>query len=111
MEEYQVTPIAWGPLSEGQRNIFHIPLLEEIGRKYNKSAAQVILRWEVQKGIPVIPKTVQRSHLHENMDIWDFNLSDGDISQIETLNIGYSEIIDHDSAYTAKWLNQWKIHE
>lgn len=111
MKEYEVTPIAWGPLSEGQRNIFHLPLIENIGKKYNKTSAQVILRWEIQKGISVIPKTVQKSHLHENIDIWDFVLSEEDISKIETLNIGHSEIIDHNSAYTAKWLNQWKIHE
>lgn len=111
MKQYKIVPQAWAPLSEGQRNIFHIKLLEDMGSKYKKSTSQVILRWHIQRGITVIPKTVQIKHLLENIDIWDFELSDEDMKQMETLNIGHSEIIDHNSACTAKWLNQWKIHE
>ena len=111
MKEYEVAPIAWGPLSEGQRDIFHIGLLEEIGNKYGKSVAQIVLRWHIQKGVSVIPKTTQKDHLLENIDIWDFELSKEDMLQMPKLDIGYSEIINHNSACTAKWLNQWKIHE
>lgn len=110
MKEFNIAAQAWAPLSEGQRDIFNIKILKDIGDKYGKSTAQVILRWHIQRGISAIPRTVQMDHLHENIDIWDFELSDLDIKQIESLNIGCSEIIDHNNPCTAKWLNQWKIH-
>lgn len=110
MKEFNIAAQAWAPLSEGQRDIFNIKILKDIGDKYGKSTAQVILRWHIQRGISAIPRTVQMDQLHENIDIWDFELSDLDIKQIEGLNIGCSEIIDHNSPCTAKWLNQWKIH-
>ena len=111
MKEYNIVAQAWGPLSEGQRDIFNINILKEIGYKYGKSTAQVILRWHMQRGIPAIPKTVQIQHMYQNINIWDFELSEWDMKQIEMLNIGYSEIIDHNSPCTAKWLNKWKIHD
>ncbi|WP_196000434.1 aldo/keto reductase [Clostridium sp. 1001271B_151109_B4] len=110
MKEFNIAAQAWAPLSEGQRDIFNIKILKDIGDKYGKSTAQVILRWHIQRGISAIPRTVQMNHLHENIDIWDFELSDLDIKQIESLNIGCSEIIDLSGPCTAKWLNQWKIH-
>ena len=110
MKEFNIVAQAWAPLSEGQRDIFNIKILKDIGEKYGKSTAQVILRWHIQRGISAIPRTVQINHLRENIDILDFELSDLDIKQIESLNIGCSEIIDHSSPCTAKWLNQWKIH-
>lgn len=111
MREYQVQPQAWGPLSEGQRNIFVDKQLTKIGIKYGKTAAQVVLRWHIQRGISVIPKTVHRKRMIENMDIWDFELNNKDMQIIAGLDIGYSEIINHQSACTAKWLNEWKIYE
>lgn len=111
MKQYNIAAQAWGPLSEGQRDIFNTKVLKEIGKKYGKSTAQIILRWHMQKGISAIPKTVQTEHMVENINIWDFELSDQDIKLIEALNIGYSEIVDHNSVCTAKWLNQWKIHD
>lgn len=111
MREYQIQPQAWGPLSEGQRNIFENKQLSKIGLKYGKTAAQVVLRWHIQRGISVIPKTVHKERMVENMDIWDFELSKQDLKTIAEMDIGYSEIINHQSACTAKWLNEWKIHE
>lgn len=110
MTEYGVQPEAWGPLCEGQRNIFHNKVLVQIGKKYGKTAAQTALRWNIQRGVVVIPKSVHRARLEENFDIWDFHLTATDIKAIESLDLGYSEIIDHTSAATAKWLNQLKIH-
>lgn len=110
MKQFNIVAQAWGPLSEGQRDIFNIKVLREIGKKYGKSTAQIILRWHMQKGISAIPKTVHIEHMYENINIWNFELSKQDIRQIEALNIGYSEIIDHNSACTAKWMNKWKIH-
>lgn len=111
MKEYQVQPEAWGPLSEGQKDIFNNKILSKIATKYGKSVAQVILRWQIQQGIVVIPKTVHKERMQENIDIWDFELSNQDMKTISGMDIGYSEIINHRSACTAKWLNGWKIHD
>ncbi len=111
MEEYQVQPEAWGPLSEGQKDIFNNKTLSKIGIKYKKSAAQVILRWQIQQDIVAIPKTVHKERMKENINIWDFELSEQDMKAISGMDIGHSEIIDYSNACTAKWLNGWKIHE
>lgn len=111
MKKMEIIAQGWGPFSEGQRDVFNIKSLVDIGTKYGKSAAQVILRWHIQRKISVIPRAAQKAHMLENMDIWDFRLSSEDIMKIDKLDIGYSEIINHESACTAKWLNQWKIHD
>lgn len=111
MADYGVQPEAWGPLCEGQRNIFRNKVLTRIGGKYGKTAAQVALRWNVQRGVVVIPKSIHRVRLEENFNLWDFQLTSSDIKAIESLDLGYSEIIDHTSAATAKWLNHVKIHD
>ena len=111
MKEYGVQPEAWGPLAEGKHNIFTHPVLTEIGGKYGKTAAQVALRWNAQRGVVIIPKSTHKERMEENMDIWDFSLSDEDMAAISKLDLGHSEIIDHTSAETAKFLNSWKIHD
>lgn len=111
MKEFGVQPQAWGPMAEGKHGIFTHPVLSEIGTKYGKSAAQVALRWNVQRGVVIIPKSVHKERMEENLDIWDFALSDADMEAIRELDLGHSEIIDHSAADTAKFLNGWKIHE
>lgn len=111
MKEYGVQPQAWGPLAEGRNNIFTHPVLTEIGAKYGKTAAQVALRWNTQRGVVIIPKSTHRERMEENLNIWDFALSDEDMNAISALDLGHSEIIDHSAAETAKWLNGWKIHD
>ncbi len=111
MAEFGVCPEAWGPLAEGKHNIFAHPILSKIGAKYGKTPAQVALRWNVQRGVVIIPKSVRRERMAENFDIWNFRLSDAEMSEIDTLDLGHSEIIDHFSSKTAKRLNGWKIHE
>lgn len=111
MAEFGVCPEAWGPLAEGKHNIFAHPILSKIGAKYGKTPAQVALRRNVQRGVVIIPKSVRRERMAENFDIWNFRLSDAEMSEIDTLDLGHSEIIDHFSPKTAKWLNGWKIHE
>ena len=111
MKEYGVQPEAWGPLAEGKHNIFTHPVLTEIGGKYGKTAAQVALRWNAQRSVVIIPKSTHKERMEENMDIWDFSLSDEDMAAINKLDLGHSEIIDHTSAETAKFLNSWKIHD
>ena len=95
MKEYEVTPEAWGPFAEGKHGIFANPVLTEIGAKYGKSAAQVVLRWNVQRGVVVIPKSVHRERMEQNIDIWNFTLSDEDMAAISKMDIGHSEIVDH----------------
>ncbi len=111
MREFGVQPEAWGPLAEGKHGIFTHPLLTKIGARYGKSAAQVALRWNVQKGVVIIPKSVHRERMVENLNIWDFKLDEEDMKAMEALDLGYSEIIDHSEAQTAKFLNGWRIHE
>lgn len=111
MKEFGVVPEAWGPLAEGNHGIFTHPVLTEIGAKYGKTAAQVALRWNVQRGVVIIPKSVHKERMEENLNIWDFELSEEDMASIQALDLGHSEIIDHSAADTAKFLNGWKIHE
>ena len=75
MQKYGVTPEAWGPFAEGNHDIFTHPVLTAIGAKYGKSAAQVALRWNVQRGVVVIPKSVKAERMAQNFDIWNFTLS------------------------------------
>lgn len=111
MKELGVQPQAWGPLAEGRNNIFTHPVLTGIGAKYGKTAAQVALRWNVQRGVVIIPKSTHKERIEENLNIWDFQLSEDDCAAINALDLGHSEIIDHSLAETAKWLNGWKIHD
>lgn len=110
MKEYGVQPEAWGPFAEGKHNIFTHPVLSAIGNKYGKSAAQVALRWNVQRGVVVIPKSVHKERMGQNMDIWDFTLSDEDMAEIAKLDLGHSEIVDHSSPAFVKMLHNMKIH-
>ena len=110
MKEYGVQPEAWGPFAEGKNNFFQNPTLSEIATKYGKSVAQVALRWNVQRGVVVIPKSVHQERIQENFNIWDFELSKKDMETISRMDIGHSEIINHFTADTAKWLNDLKIH-
>lgn len=111
MRENGVRPMAWGPLSEGLYGIFQNTVLKKIAGKYGKTVAQVVLRWQVQRGIIAIPKTIHTQRMEENLDVWDFTLKEQDMQTIKKLDIGHSEVIDHRSACTAKWLNEWKIHD
>lgn len=110
MKEYSVTPEAWGPFAEGNHGIFTHPVLTEIGKKYGKSAAQVALRWNVQRGVAVIPKSVQKERMEQNMDIWNFALSEEDMAAIAKLDLGHSEIVEHTNPEFVKLLHTMKIH-
>ena len=111
MKEYGVVPEAWGPFAEGNHGIFTHPVLTKIGDKYGKSAAQVALRWNVQRGVVVIPKSVHKDRMEQNMNIWDFNLSDEGMAEIAKLDLGHSEIVNHDDPGFIKMLHTMKIHD
>ena len=111
MKKYGVVPEAWGPFAEGKHRIFSHPVLSAIGEKYGKSAAQVALRWNVQRGVAVIPKSVHKERMEQNMDIWDFELSAEDMAEIAKLDIGHSEIVNHYDPAFVKMLHSMKIHD
>ena len=111
MKEYGVVPEAWGPFAEGKHGIFTHPVLTAIGQKYGKTAAQAALRWNVQRGVVVIPKSVHKERMEQNFDIWDFALSGGDMAEIAKLDIGRSEIVDHSDPGFVRMLHSMKIHE
>lgn len=103
--------MAWGPLAEGKHGIFTHPVLTEIGRKYGKTAAQVALRWNAQRGVVIIPKSTHKERMEQNMDIWDFSLSAEDMAEIAKLDLGHSEIVNHYDPAFVKMLHSLKVHE
>lgn len=111
MRSYDIVPEAWGPLSEGQKDIFHHRTLQKIAQRHGKTTAQVILRWHFQRGIVAIPKTIHKERMKENMDIWDFELTQKDMKEIEAMDIGHSEIVDHSDSGFVKMLHSMRIHE
>lgn len=111
MKEYGVMPEAWGPFAEGRHGIFAHPVLTAIGKKYGKSAAQVALRWNLQRGVIVIPKSVHKDRIEQNIDVFDFTLSDDDMKEISALDLGRSEIVDHSDPAFVKMLHSLKIHD
>lgn len=110
MSDYGVTPEAWGPFAEGKFDIFTNPVLTEIGRSHGKTAAQVALRWNIQRGVVVIPKTVHKDRMQQNFYIWDFSLTKEEMAKIDALDMGHSNIVDHNNPEFIKMLHNLKIH-
>ena len=86
---------SWGGFAEGRNDLFTNPLLAEIGKAYDKSVAQVVLRWLTQRGVVAIPKSVRAERMAENIDVFDFELTDEQMAQIATLDTGSSLFFDH----------------
>lgn len=110
MQEYGVTPMAWGPLAEGKHGIFTHPVLTKIGQKYGKTPAQVALKWNVQRNVVIIPKSTHADRMKQNMDIWDFELTADEMAEISALDLGKSEIVDHSDPAFIKMLHTMKLH-
>jgi diketogulonate reductase-like aldo/keto reductase len=110
LQENNVQIESWGPFAEGKNNIFHNELLFSIGKKYNKSIAQVILRWLTQRGIVAIPKSVRRERMEENFNIFDFELSEEDMGTIKTLDTKTTSFFDHRDPAMVKWLGERKLN-
>ena len=109
LKENNVQIESWGPFAEGRNDIFKNELLGAIGEKYRKSIAQVILRWLIQRGIIVIPKSVKKERMAENFNIFDFNLSDEEMAEITTLDTSQSLFFDHRDPEMVKWLSNRKL--
>ena len=110
MKSYGIAPQAWGPLAEGKHGIFTDPVLVEIGKKYGKSAAQVVLKWNAQRGVSIIPKSVHEERMKQNIDIWDFELTEDEMAAVAEKDLGHSEIVNHDDPMFVKVLHGMNIH-
>lgn len=104
MKAYGVVPQAWGPLAEGKHGIFTDPELTAIGEKYGKTPAQVALRWNAQRGVSIIPKSVHVERMEQNIDIWDFSLTEEEMNTIAEKDLGHSEIVNHDDPAFVKFI-------
>lgn len=94
LHEYGIVPQAWAPFAEGMNGMFTNPVLTDIAKEHHKSVAQIILRWNVQRGVSVIPKSVHRNRMEENLSIWDFELSAEDMQRIGTLDLARPQMLD-----------------
>ncbi len=101
---------SWGPFAEGKNDIFQNELLRSIGQKYSKSVAQVILRWLTQRGVVVIPKSVRKERMAENLNVFDFDLSADDMEAIKALDTTASLFFDHRDPAMVKWLGERKLN-
>jgi 2,5-diketo-D-gluconate reductase A len=102
---------SWGPLAEGRNNLFTDPVLTEIGAGYGKSVAQVVLRWLIQRGVVVIPKSVRADRMKENLDVFDFELTDEQMNQIAAMDTGASLFFDHRDPAMVRQLGSFRIHD
>ena len=107
--ENKVQIESWGPFAEGKNNLFSNKVLLAIGKKYDKSIAQVVLRWLTQRGVVAIPKSVHKERIVENFNIFDFELSSADMAEILALDQKQSSFFDHRDPEIVKWLGTRKL--
>lgn len=101
--KYGVIHEAWAPFGEGRGNMFTNPVLQEIGKKYDKTVAQIILRWQLQRGIVVIPKSTHKERMAQNLDVFDFTLTDEDMQDIAALDTKTSSFFSHQDPAIVEW--------
>ena len=106
MKKYGVQHEAWAPFGEGRGGMFEEPLLVEIGKKYGKTAAQVILRWDMQRNVVAIPKSTHIERMEQNFDIFDFELSEEDMAKIAALDKKQSSFFSHYDPKMVEWFAQ-----
>lgn len=101
--EYGIVPEAWAPFGEGRGGLFENPVLVEIGQAHGKTTAQVMLRWNLQRGVVVIPKSVHRERMEQNLDVFDFELSAEEMARIATLDTKTSSFFSHADPAMVQW--------
>ena len=112
MKYYEVQPEAWAPLGGGRYKPFDDPMLQKIAAAHGKTVGQVILRWNVQRGVVVIPKSTHKERIEENIDIWDFTLTEEEMKRIASLDMGYEgTAVKHFDPEFVRMCNQRKIHD
>ena len=104
--KYSIQPEAWAPFGEGRGDMFTNPTLAKIGKKYNKTIAQVILRWHIQRGVVVIPKSTHVERMKENFNVFDFTLSDEDMTTIAALDTKESAFFSHTNPNMVEWFGR-----
>ena len=102
LNKYNTQIMAWSPLAQGKNNLFTNETLTKIGERYGKTAAQVNLRFLIQSGVAVIPKSTHKERMEENFNLFDFNLAGEEMKELETLDLGHSQFIDHYAPEVAK---------
>lgn len=103
MDKYKVQIEAWAPFGEGRGGLFENPVLTEIGAKYKKTAAQVMLRWNIQRGVVVLPKSVHKNRMEQNLNVFDFVLIDEDMTRISALDTKTSSFFSHYDPSMVEW--------
>jgi diketogulonate reductase-like aldo/keto reductase len=103
MKKYGTQIESWGPFAEGKNDYFNNPVIKEIGEKYGKSIAQTALRFLLQSGVVVIPKSTHKERMEENLNVFDFKLTDEDMKKIEALDGGESLFFSHYDPQTVEW--------
>jgi diketogulonate reductase-like aldo/keto reductase len=111
MREYKVQPEGWAPFAEGRQNLFTNEILAEIAKQYGKTVGQVVLRWNFQRGIVVIPKSVRKERMIENFNIFDFQLSDEDMEKIKTLDESKGLFVNHEDPEFVKFLYNRQLRD
>lgn len=111
MQEYGVKVESWGPLAEAKHDILKDEMLKKIADKYNKTVAQVILRWHLEQGIIIIPKSVRKERMEENLDVHDFSLDKADMEEIAALDGKYPRIVDYNIMDIVTGMNSSKTPE
>lgn len=106
MEKYGVKMEAWAPFGEGRNNLFTNETLVSIGKKYNKSSAQVVLRWLIQRGVIVACKSTHIERMQENINVFDFELTEEDMNSIKTLDISNSLFFSHNDPNMVEWFDK-----
>ena len=101
---------AWAPFAEGKHDLFQNEVLTSIGRKYGKSPAQVVLRWNLQRGIIPLPKSVRKERMQQNLEIFDFTLTDSDMEAIGKLERGETLFASNADPEYVKLIHSIKIH-
>lgn len=110
MVDNKVQIESWGPFAEGKNDMFKNELLQSIGDKYNKSIAQVVLRWLTQRGVVAIPKSVRKERMAENLNSLDFKLEPEEMEKIASLDSKTSSFFDHRDPAMVKWLGERKMN-
>lgn len=103
MDKYEVQIEAWAPFGEGRGNLFTNEVLTKIGEKYQKSAAQVMLRWNLQRGVVVLPKTTHKERMVQNLDVFDFRLTDDEMKTIAAMDTATSSFFSHYDPAMVEW--------
>ena len=112
MKQEGVQPMAWGPLSQGGKGgMFDSGILNNLARRYGKTPAQVALRWHIQRGVAAIPKSSRKERMRENLDVFDFSLTEDEMLQMAGMEIGNFDDLHEDPEFVKMLCGKWKLNE